>query len=241
MMPVRISTLSLWIILSASWTAISGFWASSSMTSSMSLLPDCLIASTNASRMSTPRPAPPPDSVVITPILTGSAIAMPEAAIDSARMPPAMIFLHRVLPPDVPVIVVRIFRTRMELSRDRKTIQPLPCREATLAGLIPFIFPTGQRGGKSIGHALFALPAVHRSRSGVPRATPLTSTGQPKGCCLAWRVEGPGRSRLILDWSRYEKPDGTRLTTFRTIKMNRRTSAASRFHRDPASDIGVRI
>ncbi len=73
MMPVSTSTFSDWIILSASCTAMSGLRWSSSMTTSISALPDCLTASMKPSRTSMPRPAPPPESVVIMPTLTGSA------------------------------------------------------------------------------------------------------------------------------------------------------------------------
>ncbi|MCY1304112.1 hypothetical protein D9M70_538570 [compost metagenome] len=85
MMPVIRSTLSPWIIFSAICTASSGFWASSSITSSTSLLPDCLIASVKASRMSMPRPASPPESVVMTPIFTGSAWARLDVASERPR------------------------------------------------------------------------------------------------------------------------------------------------------------
>ena len=60
MMPVSTSTLSLWIILSAICTAISGFIASSSTMTSTSLLPDIFSDSMKPSRASVPRPAPPP-------------------------------------------------------------------------------------------------------------------------------------------------------------------------------------
>ena len=73
MIPVSTSTLSDWIIRSASCTATSGLRWSSSTITSISALPDCLTASMNPSRTSMPSPAPPPDRVVIMPTLTGPA------------------------------------------------------------------------------------------------------------------------------------------------------------------------
>jgi hypothetical protein len=86
MMPVITSTLSAWIIRSASCTATSGFCWSSSMMTSMSSRPDWATASMKPSRTSMPSPAPPPESVVIMPTLTPSAwTAPPKAAINPAR------------------------------------------------------------------------------------------------------------------------------------------------------------
>src|SRR5688572_15693155 len=93
MIPVRMSTFSLWIILSAICTASSGFIASSSTTTSMSLLPDCLMASRKPSRTSRPRPAPPPESVVIMPTLTGSAMAVSGTLIASPNSPATIAFI----------------------------------------------------------------------------------------------------------------------------------------------------
>ena len=66
--PVRTSTLSDWIILSASCTAISGLRWSSLVITEIFLLP--LTASINPSLTSIPKPDPPPERVVIMPTFT---------------------------------------------------------------------------------------------------------------------------------------------------------------------------
>ena len=92
MIPVSTSTFSDCTILSASCTAMSGLRWSSSTTTSRFSFPAILAASMNPSRTSMPRPAPPPESVVIIPTLTlsicASAHADPalSAAMDAAAI-----------------------------------------------------------------------------------------------------------------------------------------------------------
>src|SRR5690606_31075277 len=125
MMPVIRSTWSLCSILSAICTASSGFIASSSVTIWISLLPDFFMARSKASRTSTPSPAPPPESVVITPILIGSAKAEPAMPIASAMTPAASIFFIPFLPLIISTEFPLQFRTQMPQFRKEFHIQHL--------------------------------------------------------------------------------------------------------------------
>ena len=86
------------------------------------------------SRMSMPSPAPPPESVVMTPIFTGSAMARLDAACERPKMPAAMIFLIVFLLQIFTLSLLTMFKARCELSRVIRILS-----KGVVAPVIPII------------------------------------------------------------------------------------------------------
>src|SRR5690606_4567903 len=142
---------------------------SSSVITSISLLPACLTASMKPSRVSMPRPAPPPDNVVIMPIFTGSARARLETLMPSisvaaetsafilkvpiVRLCPTPRTHLLISPPEIlfGITAERYFRYLPHLQKN------VHCRSGTL----PF-FPVS--AGRSCGPRLLQPEALDLAR-----------------------------------------------------------------------------
>ena len=87
------------------------------------------------SRASTPRPAPPPDSVVIMPTLTGSAKAMPDVLSTMA----SALAANKVLISNLPVFVLKFIAQSAENTRAWK-----PASSELLPALLGRAIPVQQ-------------------------------------------------------------------------------------------------